>query len=50
MVSVKGGYASQIYWHSLKMSRCMLILLFMLECVTLDQKTEILRILTPKAV
>lgn len=50
MDSLKGGYASQIYWHSLKTSKSTLILLFVLECVisvTLDCKTKTLGTLTP---
>jgi len=47
---VKGGYASQIYWHSLKTSKSTLML-FILErviSVTLDCKTKTLGTLTPR--
>lgn len=51
MDSVKGSYASQICWRSLKTSKSTLMLLFMLEhviSVTLDCKTKTLGTLTPR--
>lgn len=51
MYYVKGGYASQTYWHSLRTSKSTLILLFMLERVinvTLDCKTKTLGTLAPR--